>query len=261
MEVDLDGLQHVRARGLRAHHVLGRELADARERQRLGAGRRRRRGRGRRRCACGRAAASVGSARRRGGCCAGAAFCRLDELEHVAPRDAAVAARAGYRSRDRAGIPPRAGARPATSAGGRRAATAVRGLSAAAVAEPLDAPRGEYCSFGRVHAGGIAAYHDGGALRRGGACAAAAGGGASGAAAGFAAGGSALRLPRRCSITASTVPTSTVVPAGTRIFVMTPRGERGHFHRHLVGLDVERRSRRRRLCRRLSCANWRRCPR
>ena len=40
IEVDFDGLQHVRARGLRADHVLGRELANARERQRLGAGRR-----------------------------------------------------------------------------------------------------------------------------------------------------------------------------------------------------------------------------
>src|SRR5689334_187761 len=68
--------------------------------------------------------------------------------------------------------------------------------------------------------GGIAAYHDGGAAS----AAFAAGGGGAEAGVGFAAAGAGAAVVSAAplSITASTVPTSTVVPACTRIFVSTP---------------------------------------
>src|SRR5262245_31814493 len=68
--------------------------------------------------------------------------------------------------------------------------------------------------------GGIAAYHDGGAAS---AAAAGAAAGAAAAAAGFAAAaGAEAAALMLLSTTASTVPTATVVPSGTRICVMTP---------------------------------------
>src|SRR5688572_32568036 len=68
--------------------------------------------------------------------------------------------------------------------------------------------------------GGIAAYHDGGDE---GAAAAGAGAGAAAAAAAFgASAGAAAVALMLLSTTASTVPTGTVVPSGTRICVMKP---------------------------------------
>src|SRR5688572_24930430 len=69
--------------------------------------------------------------------------------------------------------------------------------------------------------GGIAAYHDGDAAAASAATGAAAG--AAAAAAGFAAAvGAEAAALMLASTTASTVPTATVVPSGTRICVMNP---------------------------------------
>src|SRR5687768_7195369 len=64
--------------------------------------------------------------------------------------------------------------------------------------------------------GGIAAYHDGGVAS------AAAGAGAGAAVFASAGGGAEVAALMLLSTTASTVPTATVVPSGTRICVMNP---------------------------------------
>src|SRR6185369_14635303 len=96
-------------------------------------------------------------------------------------------------------------------------------LEAGRVGESF-AARGVYCSAAPLIEGGIAAYQPGAGASAVDAAAAGRAGAVAGAGAGAAAlaGGGCALAPAALSITARTVPTSTVVPAGTRILVITP---------------------------------------
>src|SRR6185436_4673355 len=94
-------------------------------------------------------------------------------------------------------------------------------LEAGRVGESF-AARGVYCSAAPLIEGGIAAYQPGAGASAVDAAAAGRAGAGAGAGAAALAGGGCVLAAAPLSITARTVPTSTVVPAGTRILVITP---------------------------------------